>query len=293
MIVVIGGANIDILGFSSDSLIPGDSNPGKIRLSPGGVGRNIAQALARYRPNETVEMLTLLSDDAHSRFVRKETEKHGVSLRHSIIVPGRNCPSYLAVMDRGEMVSAVNDMSLLNELTPELLAPSSSVIEEADMVILDANIPENTIEWLIKTFPKVRFAAEPVSAAKCSRFLPVLKHLFLIKPNRMEAERLTSLGIHDVNGAMAAVDKLLKDGTENVIITLGAGGAVYGSAKGKGHISPDSSVGKVKNTNGAGDAFLAGALKSLQEGKNLEEAARTGSRLAESIISGNLREIDK
>ena len=45
-IVVVGGANMDISGRPDAPLVAQDSNPGKVRLSPGGVARNIAHNLA-------------------------------------------------------------------------------------------------------------------------------------------------------------------------------------------------------------------------------------------------------
>ncbi len=43
-VVIIGSANIDVAGYSHESLNYADSNPGKNKnLRPGGVGRNIAQ----------------------------------------------------------------------------------------------------------------------------------------------------------------------------------------------------------------------------------------------------------
>ena len=45
--VVIGGANVDIMGIADQALRPQDSNPGTIRTTLGGVGRNIAENLAR------------------------------------------------------------------------------------------------------------------------------------------------------------------------------------------------------------------------------------------------------
>ena len=44
-VYVIGAVNMDLSGTPSGELRMGDSNPGKITLSPGGVGRNIAQNL--------------------------------------------------------------------------------------------------------------------------------------------------------------------------------------------------------------------------------------------------------
>ena len=45
-IAVVGGVNIDVGGRSFAPLVAGDSNPGVIRTSLGGVGRNIAHNLA-------------------------------------------------------------------------------------------------------------------------------------------------------------------------------------------------------------------------------------------------------
>ena len=50
-VVVIGGAGIDINGFPSGKLIQKSSNPGRVKLSLGGVGRNIAENLARLGLN--------------------------------------------------------------------------------------------------------------------------------------------------------------------------------------------------------------------------------------------------
>lgn len=40
-IITIGSANMDVAGYSHASLNYADSNPGKIKFTPGGVGRNI------------------------------------------------------------------------------------------------------------------------------------------------------------------------------------------------------------------------------------------------------------
>ena len=46
VIAVIGSANMDIGGYPEGPLAAGDSNPGRVRLSVGGVGCNIARNLA-------------------------------------------------------------------------------------------------------------------------------------------------------------------------------------------------------------------------------------------------------
>jgi pseudouridine kinase len=290
MITVIGGANIDILGFSSKKLLMGDSNPGKVVLIPGGVGRNIAQRLASFTNEKRVELITILSTDSHSRFVKEETERANVSLKHSIILPGFNCPAYLAVMDQGDMVTAVNDMALLDKMTPEQLKDRASLIEDSEMVILDANLPQETLIWLTGSFPQVRFFAEPVSAAKCRRFTPCLDKLYGIKPNKLECEALTGMEIKKKEDALMAAGLLRDRGVKNVIISLGASGSVYASDEGEGYLSS----GQLKavdqeeiNTNGAGDSYLAAVISSLIEGTTLRKACQRGSESALKHIMGN------
>ncbi len=56
-ISLIGGANIDILAKSYSPLKDFDSNPGKVNISFGGVGRNIADNLARL--DQKVSLITV------------------------------------------------------------------------------------------------------------------------------------------------------------------------------------------------------------------------------------------
>ena len=56
-ICVIGGANVDITATSGRAFQFGDSNPGTVQVSWGGVGRNIAHNLALL--GDEVELVTI------------------------------------------------------------------------------------------------------------------------------------------------------------------------------------------------------------------------------------------
>ena len=62
--LVIGGLNMDILGTPSHSFVQRDSNIGRVRLTPGGVGRNIASHLARL--GAPVELMAVLGNDVYA-----------------------------------------------------------------------------------------------------------------------------------------------------------------------------------------------------------------------------------
>ena len=67
-IAVVGGMNMDITGSVTSSLIPGDSNPGKVTMTPGGVGRNIAEDVEGW----SYSLEALVKEDPDYIIVRRE-----------------------------------------------------------------------------------------------------------------------------------------------------------------------------------------------------------------------------
>ena len=289
LVAVIGGANIDIIAVPERRVLPGDSAPGRIRFVPGGVGRNIAESLALTSREEDrpwqVELITLLGDDHHSRLVKEETEKAGVSLQFSRMIKGQACPAYAAIMDGGDLLSGVNDMGLLKKLTPESLIPCADILDRADMIVLDANLEEDTLIAIARRYGSVPLFAETVSAVKCSRFLPILPSLYGIKPNRLEAEALAGMKIRTPEEALEAAARIARRGVKYLFITLGEQGSVYYSPDESGMIG-SSPLADVRDVTGAGDYYLAGLLQVLLRGGTAQEAARSGSQTARRKLQG-------
>ena len=128
--VVFGGCNLDITGRSGIPLREGSSHPGTIRFTAGGVGRNVAENLARLgRP---VRLITILGTDPWSRFLAETTRSAGVVIDEDLLTGGHPVPCYLAVLDdAGEMRLGVNDMAALELLTPRRIAPFLPVCRKA------------------------------------------------------------------------------------------------------------------------------------------------------------------
>ena len=185
-ICVLGGMNMDITGAPHASLCPGDSNPGTVRMTPGGVGRNIAENLARM--GFQVELMAPLGNDGFATLLRQACLQDGIGLSLAPSLPMASSV-YLCLMDgRGDMYAAVNDMALCESLSVGQLPLDA--LPAFDGVVLDANLPGPVLEAAARqaTGPLV---ADPVSAQKAERLLPLLPQLAAIKPNRMEAARLT------------------------------------------------------------------------------------------------------
>ena len=278
--VVIGGANMDIGGQPSGKLVPRDSNPGTVRMSLGGVGRNIAHNLALLGLD--VRLITALGDDLNAQKITTSCIELGIDLAPSLQVPGGTTSTYLFLTnEKGDMALAVSDMEIYDHLTPRYLSTKEQLLNNARLVVCDTNIPAETLQWIAENCRAPVFV-DPVSTAKAGKVKPVLGRLHTLKPNRIEAELLSGVAITDDKSLSAAADALLATGLHRVFISLGGEG-VYAADHLGGRVKVPCGPARMVNTTGCGDAFMAALAWGWLEGLGLEEAARAG--LAASAIA--------
>lgn len=275
-IAVVGGANMDIGGFPHRALVAGDSNPGRVRMSAGGVGRNIAENLVRL--GMTVELVTAVGDDANGHSLLEDCRYKGIGTSAIQIEPEESTSVYLFVDDvRGDMSVAVNDMAIQERITPDSLAPKLEMLNSMDALVLDANLPETSIHYLAREV-RVPIFADAVSAAKVGKLRGVLNRIYAFKPNRIEAQLLTGISINGVVDAAQAAQKLLEMGVGRVNLTMGVQGAIC-AEEGNCIYLPGSERDMV-NASGAGDAFTAAMVWSWSEGLSLRESGVAGMAAA-------------
>ena len=146
-VLVLGGANMDISGSTTQALVLSDSNPGRIRCAPGGVARNVAENLARL--GNTTRLLTAVGDDLYGRSLLDTTQKAGVDVRGSWVLADEATSTYLSLHGPdGDMAVAVNDMGILECITPERLAPHAPWLQRAAAQVVDCNVGAPALEWL-------------------------------------------------------------------------------------------------------------------------------------------------
>ena len=270
--VVVGGVNMDIGGRSQGSLIPRDSNPGQVRMSLGGVGRNIAHNMCLMGMD--VRLLTAFGDDMSAQKLAASCGELGIDISHSLQIPGETTSTYLFIAGPdGDMELAVSDMDIYRHVTPAFLASRSSLLGSAQLIVLDTNIPADSIAWLADNC-KVPLFADPVSTAKAEKLRPVLGKLHTLKPNRIEAELLSGVAITDEESMNRAADVLLGTGLRRVFISLGGDGVFAADHNSRCHL-PCGPVHMV-NATGCGDAFMAAIAWAYLEGTDLEGTARAG-----------------
>ena len=268
---VIGGANIDIGGFPVGGMLPGDSIPGRVRRSAGGVGLNIACNLSRL--GVETHLIAALGSDAFADILRAACHEAGVHLEHALTFDA-DSSVYLYIADAaGEMALAVNDMALCERLTPEALSEKLEFLNRMDAVVLDANLPGRTLTWLAENL-RPPLIADAVSTSKARRLLPALPRLEMVKPNALEAAALSGLPVEDTGSASDAARQLLRMGARQAFVTLGARGVVCADADACRFI-PAVPV-RLVNATGAGDAFTAALTWAHLRGFNLADRARAG-----------------
>ena len=275
-ICVVGGVNVDITGLPESRLLLRDSNPGRVSLSPGGVGRNIAENLARL--GAEVHLVTVFGDDLYAEWLREGCRRSGILLDLADTAKGMPSGTYLCLNDEhGDLCAAVSDMRVCEMITPGWLAERLPELNRADAVVLDANLPEFSLRWLAD-YVRAPLAADTVSVKKAGRLAGILPALTLLKPNLPEAAILAGTDPAAEGAAEASARALAEAGVRNVMITLGGRGVQYADPNRTGR--RPCLVGPVLSTNGCGDASLSAALLALLEGRDLPEAALLGQAAA-------------
>ena len=275
-VVLVGGSNADIGGKPDRMLIEGDSNPGRVRFSLGGVGHNIARNLGRLGM-ETV-FLTALGRDGTGDRIAAECAACGVDCSRVLRLEDCATPTYLFIADHeGDMRLAVSDMAACDRMTPAYLAENLDALNGAAAVVADANLPEESLLFLAERCAAPLFA-DPVSVSKSGRLKRALPRLYALKPNRLEAELLSGVPVRSREDLPGAAEKLLETGLRQVCVSLGAHG-VFAAERGYRELIPCFPA-EVRNTTGAGDAFMAGLVWGFLKGKPLREAARIASAAA-------------
>ncbi len=273
---VCGGVNIDIGAHSFAPLRAKDSNPGKVELSLGGVGRNIAHNLRLL--GVQVELLTALGGDSRAAQVEESCAALGIGLSHALRVPDGRTSTYVFVGGSdGDMAVAVADMEICERLTPEYFAAQLPLLNAASAVVLDTNLPRASLAYLAEYCTAPLFA-DPVSTAKAEKLRGLLGHIHTLKPNRIEAELLSGVQITDDKSLRQAAQALLAQGLSRVFISLGGDG-VLAAQQGEMQLVPVCRA-EMCNATGAGDAMMAALVWSFLRNRPLAASATAGTAAA-------------
>lgn len=279
-LLIIGAASLDTKGRAAGAIQTGTSTQGAIRISVGGVGRNIAENLARL--GEQVVLLSAVGDDGSGRRILQQAAECGIDVSHVLVDADHRTAAYLAVMDAaGNMVMSIDDMSINRDLiTPDFIYRRRALFRDARMIVLDANLSPATMDTIFRLARRYNLpvCADPTTATLAPQICPHLPDLMLVTPNGAEAEALCGIQVVDRESGLEAAQKLVSLGVEIAIVTLGATGLVYATFRESGHVPAIEC--EVVDFTGAGDALTAAVVFGLLNDFAVDEAVRLGTSAA-------------
>ena len=261
-IVVVGSANMDLVGLAERLPLPGETVLGDdFLMGPGGKGAN--QAVAAARAGGRCTFLGAIGSDEFGVTIDARLRASGVDTTHLRTSYG---PSGVAVV----MVDHAGENSILvspgaNYTFLGLSAAESAVIADGDVLLCQQEIPEPTV---IAAAQAGRAGGTRVILnAAPARPLPpdLLAAVDLLVVNEVEAQAITGPGEPDMAALLAVVPR--------VVLTKGGEGAWYADRDGRSERVPAFLV-EVADTTAAGDAFTGALAVAWGEGRDLVDAVR-------------------
>ena len=270
-ILVIGSSNTDMVIRTEHLPLPGDTViGGTFFMNPGGKGANQAVAVARL--GGQVAFVCKTGSDIFGHQAQQLFSEEGID--SSYVFSDTKNPSGVALItvDTHAENCIVVAPGANAHLTVADLKHSARAVEKADIVLLQLEIPMETVEEAAVMARRLgkKVVLNPAPASKLSPRL--LESLYVITPNETEAEMISGIHIVDGASAEAAARKIASMGVPNVIVTLGTRGALVFDGT-DCEIVPACKVQAV-DTTAAGDVFNGALVVALAEGRSLTEAAR-------------------
>ncbi len=267
-ILGIGAINIDICGFSYEKLLLRDSNPGVIKYSHGGVTRNIIENARRL--GSDTKIMSVVGRDSNGEQLLDYLNGIGVDT-NAVKQVNQSTSSYLAILDdKNDMYIALSDMNVLHNLMPGDIKAKSELVDNASMIVLDACLSYETIEYILDNYSNKKVYLDPVSIGKIKVVKPLINAFYGVKLNEYEARYYTGL-IEPKEMA----NFMYNQGIREVVITFGDKGVYIKNEKYDEFIEIEKMV-SISNASGAGDSYMGGMLHAINKGLDFKDANRYG-----------------
>ncbi len=281
-LVVVGSSNVDMVVKTDHIPKAGETRlGGEFVMVPGGKGAN--QAVCAAKLGADVKLVARVGDDVFGECSLESFRNAGIDT--TFVTKDPDYPSGVALItvdDHGENAIVVAP-GANSALTPGDVDAAKDAISHADAVVLQLEIPQETVDHAIRLAKSLgtRVVLNPAPVRRVST--DILSDVDVLTPNEHEAAALLSSESFGASHAPAVARELLKLGVESVVITLGSEGAYVTGPHGAGLV-PAIKVDAV-DTTAAGDAFTASLACGLAEGKSLMEAAGFAAKVAAIAVT--------
>lgn len=270
--LVVGGAAVDVIARPDGPPQPATSNPGVVVSGLGGVGRNIAENLARL--GSRVTLVSRVGSDLLGSALLARTAEAGVDVG-PVSADAETTSSYVAWLDdAGDLALAVSDFSAVEQMTPAVFDGVDS--DGISCVVVDGNVPVPVAETAFDLAESVdaRVVIDPVSIAKATRLADLVarRPVWAVTPNEAELSALTRGG----DARRLATHVWVRRGPRGSVLLTDGGERRFDS------VAPQGSV---RDATGAGDAMTAAFVDAVLRGRPVERACEAGHRAAALTVT--------
>jgi ribokinase len=248
------------------------------RLGPGGKGSN--QAVAAARLGGKVSFLSKLGRDSFGDLARRTFLQEGIDTRFVFETTSHPTGAATIIVDEVTGENAIIVVpGACYRLTPFEIDQARQLIAESAVFLTQLELQIPAVEHGLKLARSL--GVQTILNPAPGLDLPgsIFAECDYLTPNETEAAELTGLPVKNIAQAERAADVLLARGTRNVVVTLGAQGALVKNACLAKRV-PAVDAGPVVETTGAGDAFNGGFAIALAERRDIVAATQFGCAVA-------------
>lgn len=279
-ILVIGSANMDLTVYTDRMPKLGETVTGyDFSLNCGGKGAN--QAVAAAKLGGSVSFIGALGKDAYGDNLIENFKQHNIKFEGVVSDKVSTGTASITVVGGDNFI-------ILNEgangiVTPELIEEKADLIKEADFLIMQLEIPAESVARAAE-IAKSGGTAVVINPAPMKEMPDSLfAATDIMIPNEHEAELLAGIAVRSKADAERAINAIRSKGVKTVIITLGEKGCVYNVEEEIFEHPAEKS--EVVDTTSAGDTFIGALCVKLSEGESIHKAVSFATKAAAITVS--------
>jgi len=280
-IVVVGSSNTDLIAKVKNFPMAGQTIEGIAYMQAmGGKGAN--QAIAVHRLGGEVSFITCLGNDVNGKNTLQYYHDEGLDISSALIVD--EVPSGTAMIwvdEKGENCIVITP-GANNMLTPDYIVQMEESIANAEIVVLQMEIPYDTVKTvcLLAKKHKKKVVLNAAPARKLDK--DILKNVDVLVVNETEAETISGKKIEEV-GKMAVIEKLISLGASIIVLTLGKEGCLLKNEQTV--INKKAFAVDALDTTAAGDTFCGALAARLSMGDNWDDVLTFASAAAAICVT--------
>lgn len=247
-------------------------------------GTAVASAKQLCEKGEEVIIVSAVGNDFIGKATKLDMNEKGMNTEFLRVVEGKATAAEIETLNIiGDLDYLVSGIEVNKFIDAELLESALEVINGCDLVVVDASLTEEALNYIAENVTAPKFL-DPGNEEDALKVKDIIGKFDIIKPNRAEASVMSGKDIFSEEELKAASAYFAEKGVKQVYITVSGGGVYYKEGDVEGVIRPEKVEAFVRKE-GAGDAFSAAIADGTVKGMSIEKVAAYGMEEAAKVIA--------